>query len=309
MKRIFHTLAAMFFRESPAGPPWVDEVDSESQLDDKLRGTDPETVSAVKAIWRNGYCIVQNAVPAALCDQVNADYDAFVGEYGRSNASGYMDAEGRDFRLANLHLRSDCAMRIGMTPGILAILDVLFAMRTAVYTSLYFKFGTQQRIHLDTPFFMTSPLGYFAGVWTALEDVHEDAGPLEYYGGAHKLFSKLEQLPPITSNASEASCLEDFFSKVEQRASGAGRKTTALIKKGDTVIWHHALPHGGQKARNLALTRRSIVFHVAPENVQVHDQKAFFRKGLYRVLMPPKFGFLNFGDRKFATVSGPKFMK
>jgi len=47
-------------------------------------------------------------------------------------------------------------------------------------------------------------------------------------------------------------------------------------KKGDIVIWHPMLPHGGSKILEKGKTRYSMVMHVTPVGTQVHGSYLFF---------------------------------
>jgi ectoine hydroxylase-related dioxygenase (phytanoyl-CoA dioxygenase family) len=63
----------------------------------------------------------------------------------------------------------------------------MFKKKQVIYSSLFFREGTKQHYHRDTPHFYTNPIDTYYGVWYALEDVNINAGPLKYYIGSHKL--------------------------------------------------------------------------------------------------------------------------
>jgi len=48
------------------------------------------------------------------------------------------------------------------------------------------------------------------------------------------------------------------------------------MKKGDTLIWHPLLPHGGASIRDPGRSRKSIVFHYLPEATPISGLEAFF---------------------------------
>ena len=65
---------------------------------------------------------------------------------------------------------------------------------TALYTSLLFERGSQQKLHRDSPLFVTRPEGCYLGVWAALEDTDGENGPLLVVPGSHRL-------PPLDLHA------------------------------------------------------------------------------------------------------------
>ena len=48
------------------------------------------------------------------------------------------------------------------------------------------------------------------------------------------------------------------------------------VQKGDVLIWHPQLPHGGGQIADRTRTRNSIVMHTVPEGVPVYHAYAFF---------------------------------
>lgn len=54
--------------------------------------------------------------------------------------------------------------------------------------------------------------------------------------------------------------------------------STNTISKGDIVIWHPKLLHGGSDIINRNLTRYSMITHNIPINTQVFNASHFFTK-------------------------------
>ena len=95
--------------------------------------------------------------------------------------------------------------------------------------------------------------------WLALEDATTLNGPLTYYPGGHKI-------PAYKfSNGSTIIVLEempDFKNYMKKEISERGLKAEILLaNKGDLLIWHSQLYHGGSKILNKAKTRKSLVTH------------------------------------------------
>jgi phytanoyl-CoA hydroxylase len=294
------------------GQLWIDRPDAPQKL--ASLGLPQEVHDAVQSLMQDGIALIRGAVPRSVCDDAITEYNRFAASrkaYLRAN----LDANGHEKRLVNFHLWSPAAAAIGINPRVMAILDVLFGEQTSVYTSLTFKYGTQQVVHRDTPHFATWPSNRFAGAWTALEDIHEDAGPLFYHPGGHRF--RLEpgefmreartRMPDAPEKDQSLLALDLYNGAVIRAANALCEPVTLNLRAGDTVIWHPELPHGGSPAGNFELSRWSIVFHCAPVSTQVHQHHAFFTN-LGGEPPPPRYGYTEHETRKIAESGAVAFM-
>jgi ectoine hydroxylase-related dioxygenase (phytanoyl-CoA dioxygenase family) len=100
------------------------------------------------------------------------------------------------------------------------------------------------------------------GVWVALEDVIEGSGELSFYPGSHrtpKLFMDSFGLEKITND--DYSQFATTFDVVWKKISEIFPKKTAVLKKGDVLVWASNLIHGGSPRKIFEITRRSVVLH------------------------------------------------
>jgi len=116
----------------------------------------------------------------------------------------------------------------------------------------------------------TYPLGYLIAVWIALEDITLENGPLFYYPGSHTLPYLLnndfnEGATPLTLGKKDYPDYEDMIEEVLSK--NTFKQKTFLAKKGDLLIWHANLIHGGAPILNKALTRKSMVIHYYADDV------------------------------------------
>jgi phytanoyl-CoA hydroxylase len=268
----------------------------------------------LKAINEDGITVIRGCNEHSICNSVISDYEEFSDKYHDCVLKN-LDAFGHEKRLVNFHLISDAAKKIATNEKVMMILDALFGNRASIYTSLTFKYGTQQPVHRDTPHFATWPRRKFVGVWTALEDINPKAGPLFYYPKAHNfeldprkyMLEAKERLPNSSQKDQLYLALDLYNGEIINTAPLISSPVEVDMKAGDTVIWHPELPHGGKPVIDNSLTRWSIVFHCAPEDIQVHQHDAFFQN--YSDTPPPKrYGFTSFGDRKIALAGEVAFM-
>jgi phytanoyl-CoA hydroxylase len=222
----------------------------------------------------SGLIHMPGAATPELCDEVIADYERFE-ELRCRVGCAIRDRDGRNYRVANLHLRSKAMRRIGLTRAFHEAAGNFFGAPSTIYTSLYFKHGSQQSPHIDTPFFWTRPFNFFVGVWVALEDVAEQAGPLIYYPGSHRLFDSEQALRDVFEKAGQD--VHGMFALMRDDVEQHCKPQKVVIEKGDAVIWHPGLMHGGSPATQASLTRHSNVFHFAPLGVNVRDHRVFPR--------------------------------
>jgi ectoine hydroxylase-related dioxygenase (phytanoyl-CoA dioxygenase family) len=252
---------------------WIDESDALGRLD----SVDPSHAGHVRQLIEDGLTVLRRAVSPELCDRATADFVRYCDEHPES--TDFTDDHGHHSRLCSFHFASVPMLAIGLQPEILRFLDSMFEAPAAIATSLFFERGSQQDIHRDSPHFHTNPEGRFFGVWTALEDLSSDNGPLSYYVGGHKVtvdrFEVRDSMP-------SASPLEMYLLEYQPQVVAACKEKgldlveAVDINKGDVVVWHPQLPHGGAPVRNAALSRRSTVFHYLPAGHQMRGSDVFF---------------------------------
>jgi len=210
-------------------------------------------------------------IPRRLCEQVRADYRQYCAT--APDAAEHTDERGLHDRLANFHLVSEAALRVGTNHRVMRVLDAWFGERASIYSSLTFERGTQQEIHSDAVFFRTEPPGRFLAFWVALEDVHPLAGPLTYHPGAHRD----PVVPrPIEGDDDLGAVWEEFERDLIASAEATAPRVEVCPQQGDVLIWHPHLPHGGAPVLDPGRTRASIVFHCVPEGMPVSGPEVFF---------------------------------
>jgi len=133
----------------------------------------------------------------------------------------------------------------------------------------------------------TYPLGYLTAAWIAFEDIHPDSGPLVYYPGSHKLpyvFSKDVGITESDFKEHEYTSYRDKYEPFIRGLIGEHGLAPQYFhaQKGDVLIWHANLIHGGSPRRNMQLSRRSVVCHFFVKGSFVyHDLAATRSKQQY----------------------------
>jgi len=230
--------------------------------------------------WREtGVVIFENAVPEGLIDHYLADIEYLCanraqfgievehqgGRYAMRDLPVH-PLEHTGIKLNCMELLSLAARRLSMNALVCDFLGHIFLEPPAMLQSLTFWRGSQQPAHLDYPYVsVQTRIPHLAASWTALEDVHEDSGPLAYYPGSHKP----GVIPPydwgdgsiILTPDSPRHVLEFSAYLAEQVEKLSLRQQVFLPKRGDVLIWHGNLLHEGLPVKDFSRTRRSFVTH------------------------------------------------
>jgi Phytanoyl-CoA dioxygenase (PhyH) len=240
--------------------PFFDEIAPSCKFD-------LETARIAKELNENGFALLRFPDDKfdARAERIKRNLAPHF-DFERWRTHGWRNNEG--MRLQHAWRFDEDVRAIAVNPKILKILADLYGRKPWPFTTLNFPVGTQQHFHSDCVHFSSIPERIMCGVWVALEDVSDGAGPLEYYPGSHKW--------PIIYN-----------DKIGVRVTGSDRHTSqelyhdlweALVekkgiapqyfcpRKGEALIWAANLLHGGSRQRDPTVTRWSQVTHYYFEN-------------------------------------------
>jgi hypothetical protein len=228
-----------------------------------------------------GYTILEGAVRHELVDRINADIDAIWarGDTG-ARIETYQDGgtlrmvparpefKGGPNKLLDLYVFSAAAREAVFSPVLGGFLTALFDEPATAFQSLSFLIGSEQPIHKDTAFVPVDPPLKLAASWMALQDVSPGTGELEYFVGSHRdshyLFGKETKCAHSYEHE-----IGNYLQSLQDDARVHGHeKGSFLARKGDVLVWHADLAHGGAKIRDPAATRKSLVTHYCPRSAK-----------------------------------------
>jgi ectoine hydroxylase-related dioxygenase (phytanoyl-CoA dioxygenase family) len=264
----------------PVGP-----FDPEATLADDPRGW--------KSQWiRNGYL----HVPGLMDEERTQKHREIVAQ-ARAGLPDGKDTYGYGDRIGQLHQRYPELMGLANEPRVQEFMHWAFGDKPVLFGSLNFDRGSQQDLHIDALFFCTEPIYAMAGLWVALEDVTVDAGPLFYVPGSHrwpflrgddilasdpKLADRAERYRRGEGTAEERALFipqmgQEWTRQTNELAARSGAvRTPILARRGDVIIWHALLAHGGMPRLNPALSRHSVVYHFIGGKSTLHTFEDFF---------------------------------
>lgn len=216
---------------------------------------------------RDGYLILENFFDHSTCDAINEEID-------RLHQTGKLELT-HDKKLMFANKKSKLVKRVAEDERLKEILGFILDKDIIAFQTINFKQGSQQRAHSDSIHMTTYPLGYLVAAWIALEDITPHNGPLFYYPGSHKLPYLLnndfnEGSTFLTLGKKDYSDYEDVLEDLVLQNGYA--KKQFLAKKGDVLIWHANLVHGGSPIVDANSTRKSMVVHYyAADVIKYHE--------------------------------------
>ncbi|HVX04134.1 MAG TPA: phytanoyl-CoA dioxygenase family protein [Rhodanobacteraceae bacterium] len=272
--------------------PWIDgsQEDFEAGLAHlKLSGAIDATDEARLGFFReHGYLLMEGAVSHRLIDKLLEDIDEawrdLPPQFVLNNTleapalmeqvAGTPGMRSSSMRYLDFHNVSEAALEITMLPVVLRFAEACFGESIAAMQSLLFENGTQQRSHQDFAFVHSLRPPCLMGAWVALEDVHPDAGPLFYWDRSHRLVPKYVFEGGSVLAEGDGAHVRAFEDYLENTCRDLElMRLTFTPHKGDVLIWHSALVHGGTPRTNPALTRKSIVSHYTTRRAYPFDRR------------------------------------
>jgi len=264
-KSILSSISNKDFIQINTDTPWLDNTDGVDKIVETSYYKDQheEMKSKLKAWPDSGYLILENFFEDVLIDAANHDIEKLLKE--KSLRFNYTNK-----RISMAYKKSRIVKEIFLDKRLLTLLSYILGKKIIPFQSINFIEGTEQNAHSDAIHMSTEPKGYLIAAWVALENVNEENGPLFIYPGSHKL-------PYIMSADFENGNTnyivgKDFYGGYEKKIASLIekhqlKKEVFYANKGDVLIWHANLLHGGCKVINKDATRKSQVNHYYCDDV------------------------------------------
>lgn len=241
------------------GQPLIDRSDVQDLL---TSGHFGRWTAEATALHKQGFCILKLEEPACL-ESINTvihELEPLLAQQLKQWESG----EGGPPRLQDGWQQHPAIRRLALEPIILDLLRHLYGREPFAFQTLNFAVGSEQPYHSDAIHFHSYPLGFMCGVWIALQDVLEDSGPLIYYPRSHRLpYLSAESMGLDPEQVAAEPHPQRFF---QQHWEAAVRRRhyqrkRFLPRRGEVLIWHANLLHGGESVNVRTSRRWSQVTH------------------------------------------------
>jgi len=289
--------------EAPAfhskyGGLWIDRANWRQEI--KARGLNPHQQAQVEKFASDGYIILEGAASHELVDAFQQRIETSFRE-GNSDIiyQSHQDyvtkrldepADRMGGRVLDSFVALPQALDLFRVPALFDFLRLIFDADPLLFQSLSFDQGSQQGLHQDTAYVVVQQPLQLAACWIALEDIQPGSGELFYAPGSHRLPDW--NFGGDRKHWSMAEDGEETHNRwgahlVESAQKGEKGIEHFLPKKGDILIWHADLAHGGAAITNPQLTRQSLVGHFCPQTTEPyffsthpHLATVRFHKGL-----------------------------
>ena len=212
----------------------------------------PLTPGQVAEFNDKGYLVVDFGIDEGMLDRIRDKVLPYYPEEYRNNPT-------LPTRLQDAWQKVDEVRQLAVNPRILQMLQQLYGRRPLPFQTLNFPVGTSQLAHSDTIHFNSIPSGFMAGVWVALEDMDENNGALIYYPVSHKLPEYSMQDFGLGTGYAHYKEYEQCLQKIIAEQNLQAEYGT--IRKGQALIWHANLLHGGAPRKDPGRSRHSQVTH------------------------------------------------
>ncbi|RMH19374.1 MAG: hypothetical protein D6696_10685 [Acidobacteria bacterium] len=251
---------------------WLDRDDAHRRIDKRLRrGTlDGARAEKLRQLVEHGHLRftldldeAQTAAIDGAADALWRDRPADVAYACRGLPIPFAYGDGADrrppYRIADLHTACDAALRLALDPTLFEWVELIFGAPAVAVRSFYFEWGSQELLHRDPMRVPVSRPHHLLTAWIALEDVTAESGPVTYIPGSHRW--PFYQLTPsrMLVHRPHASPSAAWDAAQWQRVGVEPEVFTA--RRGEVLLWHHGLLHGGARPRDPERSRKSLVVH------------------------------------------------
>jgi len=276
------------WRRRPGVLPWFDRPDALAALAGRARnGIEVEWLTR----WiRDGYVVVDDVVPAADLDAMVATLDglwdvpapiphlelldlreapdapprtlAHAALLALDPATQRRLREASNWRIHGFHYVNAAARRVFSNRRLRRLASGLFGRRVRPFAAINFMAGSEQALHQDMAVFHIHPRNYLIGAWIACEDVGPESGPLVLYPGTHRapFFPEFTDYPQTNLRTADGPTQERYGAYVGGLATRCPRHEF-VARKGQVLLWHGMLVHGGAPVTRRGTTRKSMVIH------------------------------------------------
>lgn len=250
-----------------SGPhPWLDQADAKKQIEARLEAQDiSEQEAELCRKWeRDGYIILKKFFNDEQLDAAWSKYEASI-ESGKINPPRELLFEGDTLpgRVLNPHFSVEPIKQILFDQKMVEIVSLLLGTRALPFQTIIGHKSSEQLQHSDSIHMSTYPSGYLVANWIAFEDIHANSGPLVYHPGSHKLPYLMADELGIDFDIGYRAYHNVYEPAIQDLITSHGFETHYFLpSKGDVLLWHANLLHGGSKMNDPKMaSRKALVCH------------------------------------------------
>ncbi len=275
----------------PATLPWTDRPDFQQRLADKRAAGEISADEAAMLLqWdRDGFVVLpkiieDNLIDALWRDEARAWQERPVCKMESEGTGVTMLSESKPkqelthhhYRIMDFHNLSQAGAHIMMHPKIVRTLELLFGEQICAMQSLLFEYGSEQHKHQDFAYVHAQIPSHLIGSWVACEEAGPENGSLVYFPGSHKIPMFDFGDGNVLYTKHDPAKHDEFERHLDTECNRLGCEPKTLrAQKGDVLLWHGALVHGGGTTEDRNRTRRTFVCHYSTQRAYVKDRRSW----------------------------------
>jgi phytanoyl-CoA hydroxylase len=249
-----------------------------------VEADDPYAGLEKAADWRNyyqseGYVVVRNVIPKALCEEVRRAFASEVKPYQNYlyrqatanperhvlTSAGYMlnsILNIQDLSKDRFPLFRALGLAIITHPKTREVVEALLGEPGKVVQTMYFEGNPSTWAHQDSYYLDSAQIGRMVAAWIAVEDIHPGAGRFYVYPKSHQI--------DMAKNGGDFDIAfnHDRYKKlVVDVINQQGLRCQApALRAGDVMLWASKTIHGSLETREPSRSRASFTAHFIPQS-------------------------------------------
>lgn len=271
---------------------WIDQQDAHQSTREKIfrKEISIEQADKLRLFHDEGYLGISLALDDQIFDQIDEDVERLWQKRPNHVAYAYqglltrfsdakLEHRAPSYRIADLHTYSEAALSLYLQPQVFEYIELILGEPAIATQSLYFEWGSQQQLHRDSVYsaHLMRP-DHLLVAWIALEDIGADSGPVTYVPGSHRVpyyrYSSGQFAFELSQDSDrEARAAEEWYRGRCQEAGLSAEVFTCA--RGDVLLWHPSLIHGGSPPVDRSLTRKSLVVQYSTESTMWRTQNSY----------------------------------
>ena len=261
-----------------AGPtPWLDRPDALSAIESLVaeHNLTAEQAELCRKWVNDGYLILKKFFSQEQIDNAWTAYEHGI-------ATGIIvpptapPSECLPERTLNPHFKLTEVRELLFDERMVGLIGLLLGVDPLPFQTIMSHRGSEQKTHSDSIHMSTYPWGYLIANWISFEKIHDDSGPLVFYPGSHRLEYATAKKVGIELEEGRTS-YDAYHAKYEpyiERVIAEKQLIPSYFEaeKGDVLLWHANLLHGGSPRRDRSWSRKALVCHYFAEGcICYHD--------------------------------------
>lgn len=228
---------------------------------------------------RDGYVVLREAVPPALCRQA---VEAFEKEVKGSRRFFLRHASSRwerheftpegfmKYPIMNIQDLSPrefprfraFGLEVLTSPALKEAVAQILGERGRIIHTMFFDGNQQTWAHRDSHYIDSETVGAMIGAWVAAEDIHPGAGRFYVYAGSHRI----ETPADLALDAVDPNSVE-YKGAMQRWCEESGLERVAPeLRCGDVILWSSLTIHGSLATTEPTRSRKSFTTHYIPES-------------------------------------------